>query len=152
MKKHILILLVTLLGVFTTNAQNKKKDYEKIRAFKVTFIAEKLDLTESESEKFWPIYNVYDKKMLTLHKAERHDIKKKILGYGGIDSLSQEEAKKVFEKIKQVTKDKYETKTSFYNKLSTFLPEKKILRLEVAEYEFHKKLIQKLKGKKNKHK
>ena len=146
MKKNILLLLFLLIGNLVTQAQTRKGDSEKIRAFKVAFLTEKLDLTEKEAEKFWPLYNVYDKKMMQLYRDERRSIKKRIMVDGGLDNLSESESKQIIEKINAVSKEQYETKNEFYSKLTKILPYKKILRLEVAEYEFHRKLIRKLKG------
>ncbi|CAM1339943.1 sensor of ECF-type sigma factor [Tenacibaculum aestuarii] len=148
MKKNILLLLFLLIGNLVTQAQTRKGDSEKIRAFKVAFLTEKLDLTEKEAEKFWPLYNVYDKEMMQLHRDERRSIKKRIMADGGLDNLSESESKQIIEKINAVSKEQYETKNEFYSKLTKILPYKKILRLEVAEYEFHRKLIRKLKGEK----
>ncbi|WP_028891034.1 hypothetical protein [Tenacibaculum sp. 47A_GOM-205m] len=148
MKKNILLLLFLLIGNLVTQAQTRKGDSEKIRAFKVAFLTEKLDLTEKEAEKFWPLYNVYDKKMMQLYRDERRSIKKRIMVDGGLDNLSESESKQIIEKINAVSKEQYETKNEFYSKLTKILPYKKILRLEVAEYEFHRKLIRKLKGEK----
>ncbi|MDE0534875.1 sensor of ECF-type sigma factor [Tenacibaculum sp. L6] len=146
MKKNILLFFFLLLSSLVTQAQTKKGDSEKIHAFKVAFLTEKLDLTEKEAEKFWPLYNVYDKEMMQLHREERRSIKKRIMADGGIDNLSESESKQIIEKINAVSKEQYETKNEFYSKLIKILPYKKILRLEVAEYEFHRKLIRKLKG------
>jgi len=146
MKKNILLFLFLLIGNLVTQAQTRKGDSEKIRAFKVAFLTEKLDLTEKEAEKFWPLYNVYDKEMMQLHRDERRSIKKRILSDGGIDNLSESESKQIIERINAVSKEQYHTKSEFYSKLTKILPYKKILRLEVAEYEFHRKLIRKLKG------
>ncbi|WGH75903.1 hypothetical protein P8625_01690 [Tenacibaculum tangerinum] len=148
MKKHLLTFAVIFISLFSTQAQTRKENYEKIRAFKISFIAEKLNLTEQEADKFWPLYTTYDRKMISLHKEERYGIKHKIQRLGGIDNLTEEESKDIIYKIKSVSKEQYETKNNFYSQLATFLPYKKILMLEVAEHEFRKKLIKKLRGKK----
>ena len=88
------------MSSFITQAQNKKFNSEKIRTFKLAFLTEKLNLTEVEAEKFWPIYNSYSKKMTELYKTERYNIKKRILKSGGVDSLSEKESKEIFDLIK----------------------------------------------------
>ncbi|WP_408024593.1 hypothetical protein [Tenacibaculum sediminilitoris] len=150
MKKHLFILFVAFTSFFSVQSQTRKGNYEKIKAFKVAFLSEKLNLTENEAEKFWPLYNMYDKKMIELQKAERYNIKKKIHSRGGIDNLTDKESKEIIAKIKSISKERYVTKASFYDKLSSFLSNKKILTLEVTEHEFHRKLIRKLKGKREK--
>ena len=59
--KRFLILLV-LCSSLSISAQ-KKDRHEHIKALKVPFLTEELNLTPAEAEKFWPIYNVYDSKM-----------------------------------------------------------------------------------------
>ena len=46
----------------------KEKDWERIKALKVAFITEKINLKADQAEKFWPVYNRYEK--------ERRDIKR----------------------------------------------------------------------------
>ena len=51
-------LIITLLLTMNVVAQSPEKR-ERIKALKVAFITEKLELTESEAQKFWPIYNTF---------------------------------------------------------------------------------------------
>ncbi len=151
MKKNILLLLlITFLGNFSSEAQSRKKSSEKIRAYKIAYLTEKLSLTESEAQKFWPIYNKYNKKMMTLHREEHYSIKKRILSDGGIDSLSEKTAKKILVRIQVLNKQRYEIKASFHDKVSKILSFKKTLRLEISEHEFNRKLMRKHRGKRNK--
>lgn len=66
MKKYLL----ALFAIFTfsvVNAQNGNgQRIEKIQALKIAFITQKLDLTSSEAEKFWPIYNEYEHELNNL--------------------------------------------------------------------------------------
>ncbi len=36
---------------------------EKIQSLKIAFITQKLQLTPDEAQKFWPVYNQYDKEV-----------------------------------------------------------------------------------------
>ena len=55
--KHIVLtsLLMCFVGVLV--AQPKQTKREKIAALRVAFITKRLNLTTSEAEKFWPLYN-----------------------------------------------------------------------------------------------
>lgn len=44
---------------------------DKIKSLKIAFISQKLALTSEEAEKFWPVYNKYDDKIMAL-KESRH--------------------------------------------------------------------------------
>lgn len=147
MKK--ILLFIFALGFFasTANAQHKK-GRERIKAYKISFLTEKLNLTPKEAEKFWPIYHKYDKKMMQLHRDERYNIKKQILKNGGVEKLSEKDSEDILKKIRNIAKQRYEIKTMFHNNISTILPFKKILTLEIAEHEFNRKLFKKFKDKK----
>ena len=67
----IIFLLVAYTAVFAQPDKNKEKDRERIKALKVAFITEKVNLKTDQAEKFWPVYNRYEK--------ERHDIKRGFL-------------------------------------------------------------------------
>ena len=78
-----------------------KIEEEKIKALKIAFITEELNLTSNEAEKFWPVYNKYDEILHRLERVERYKIKTKIKKLGGVSSLSEKEAKSL---IKQTVK------------------------------------------------
>jgi hypothetical protein len=50
----------------------KENGHEKIQALKVAFITQKLHLTPSEAERFWPVYNQYDNEIKQL-RANKKD-------------------------------------------------------------------------------
>ena len=74
MKKTLVI--IALIFSVTLFAQRPGK--EKIKAFKTAFITEKLDLSQTEAQKFWPIYNEFEKKLENLRQRERTEINEKI--------------------------------------------------------------------------
>ena len=61
-QKITIISLALLLSasVFGQKQNNSKPNREKIKAMKVGFITEKLDLTTAEAQKFWPVYNEFE--------------------------------------------------------------------------------------------
>lgn len=65
------IFLLTLLVAFTTATAQPKhgKNHDRIKALKIAFITEKLDLNSSQAEKFWPVYNRYEREKWELRKS-----------------------------------------------------------------------------------
>ncbi|PQJ23070.1 hypothetical protein [Tenacibaculum sp. SG-28] len=148
MKKQTKFTILLLLFVSSISlAQKHKNHHEKIRVYKIAYLTEKLDLSESEAQKFWPLYNTYNENMLTLHKEERHLIKKKIAALGGVSQLEEEEAKLILDKYSTIAKSKVVLKEKFFSEVCSFLPYKKVLSLEIAEHDFNKKLLRKLRKK-----
>lgn len=153
MKRILFIfIIISALSSISCNAQFKKGSKEKIRTYKIAFLTEQLNLTEVEAEKFWPIYNVYDKKIMELRKKERFEIKKNIRKKGGLDKISEEEAKKIILSMEEITQQRYSLKNSFYKKVIPIISYKKLLKLEISEHEFNRKLLRKFRNKKQHYK
>lgn len=150
MKKTITLIIAVLLFNFTTNAQFKKGSKEKIRAYKIAFLTEQLNLTENEAQKFWPIYNSYDKKMMELRKEERFEIKKTIKQKGGIDNFSEQKAKEILTKIENISQKTHTLKSKFFKQITKVISYKKLLQLEISEHKFNRKLLHRLRYGKHK--
>lgn len=144
MKKITYILILTFFSVsISAFSQIKKESKEKIKALKISHITEQLELTEKEAEKFWPIYNAYDEKMYALRMTDKYNIKKQIEGFGGIDNISNKNAKIITDKILDIDKQMYIAKEALYSKLSKIISYKKIILLQESERGFHRKLLKK---------
>ena len=146
MKKITYILFLLLIST-SIKAQFKKGSKEKIKALKIAHITEQLNFTENEAEKFWPIYNKFDSELIELRLQERINLKMKIKKIGGLEAVTDSQAKEIIDKILVLDKAIYETKKKFYNELTKVISYKKILKLEIAEKEFHRKLLRKFRGK-----
>lgn len=60
----IIIIALALLFSFNAEAQRDRGDVEKvIEAKKIGYLTDKLELSPSEAEVFWPVYNSYSEKM-----------------------------------------------------------------------------------------
>ena len=73
MKKYLL-LIFTLCSFLIVNAQKKGGGDDKIQALKIAFITQKLELTTSESQKFWPVYNDYEGEVKKLRRNNNGDV------------------------------------------------------------------------------
>jgi hypothetical protein len=75
-KKGLLGLIMFLTMSTDLIAQDRREHYQRIEAIKVAFITKKLDLTTEEAQKFWPVYNNYQKELMELMRKRREDRKK----------------------------------------------------------------------------
>ena len=148
--KHILTLVLTLLICFNTFSQHKRGNRKKVKALKVSYITEKLNLTKQEAEKFWPIYNQFDTKRHNLYHGKRNALKEEISKKGGIDNLSEKEAKLFAKKMLAVDKSYYEANENYQIELSRVIPYKKILKLHIAERDFTRQMFKRLRKTKSK--
>lgn len=71
-KKFHLIALALLLPVAITVAQESRAErFERIEAEKIAFITNELNLTPSEAQQFFPIYNQYHREIFKLKQERR---------------------------------------------------------------------------------
>ena len=135
-----MIIALLVFAFYTkTNAQQGGK--ERMKAFKTAYITEELDLTVKEAEKFWPVYNKYDKKLFSLKvekgRKERHRIKE----LGGPENVSDEEATNIVFSMLSAEKEASVTREKMYKDLSKILSPTKLLTLYQAEMNFNKRLL-----------
>ncbi|MGB0879043.1 MAG: sensor of ECF-type sigma factor [Polaribacter sp.] len=150
MKKILFFTTLLFFVSFLAYAQKPIKGIvraAKIKAIKIAFLTEQLDLTSSEAEKFWPVYNNYSKKLRQLERVEKLKLKVKIKDAGGIDKISEKEATSIMNKISSVDAQVCKTKLAFDKELANVLTYKKLLKLKVAEKDFVRKLMRKYRRK-----
>jgi len=146
MHKIILTLMLISLTVSSLNAQQNRR--EKLKAYKTAFITERLDLSSEEAEKFWPIYNDFEKKMFQLKVLNKREARKQINDKGGMDTLKNEDAEKLLARLIQNDQDMLNIKKELFKDLKNVISAKKILRLNGIEHEFNKKLLDEFRNKK----
>lgn len=133
----IILLLFTSLG-FSQGFRDKK---EKIKALKIAFISQKLNLTTEQAEKFWPIYNKYEDRIVALKETQlKQRFQKK--------ELTDEEALKQIEEAEAAEVEIMSLKKKMRAELIPVIGADKVVELQKIEHEFHKKLLEKLKDRK----
>jgi|SRR5690606_16379014 len=140
--KTLFTSLLLLLFTFSTTAQENRS--ERIKALKTAFIIQELDLSQSESEKFWPVYNKYENEIRSLKKQERTEVKKSLKE--DLENLSDAQAKEILNKIKNFKNLESELQNQKDEELLKILSAKKVLRLKKAEHDFQMQLLKKYRG------
>lgn len=151
MKIRTILPLLLFLISFSALAQDGKIDEkrEKIKAFKVSFLTTELELTSTEAEKFWPIYNAYDDKQFELKFLKMKTYLKKLKD-DNLKNLSDKEASTLLSQIESTDKELYQLREKFMNNVKKVLSPKKILLLKKSEDDFNRKLLQQYRDKGNK--
>ncbi|WP_094745998.1 hypothetical protein [Aequorivita soesokkakensis] len=134
MKKLIFIFL---LATITMQAQDGK--HEKIKALKTAYITEKLSLTSTEAEKFWPIYNKYEDKFHALRKKEKSEIYKKLRD--GLDNMNDVEANALIDTSLSLESEELELRKQMIAELRGVISPKKIIILKKTEDDFKRELL-----------
>lgn len=139
MKPYILNILLIL---FCFNAYSQSR-HDKIKALKVSFITEKLDLTSKEAQQFWPVYNAYEEKTLQIKHNELRKIRRDVKE--NLSTLSNAEAKDLLDKLVAAENKLHNENINLISKLRPIIPAKKIILLKAAEEDFKRKLIDEFK-------
>lgn len=146
MKKFIAIIGLVLLS-FSTFAQGGEKMRERIKAQKIAFITEQLNLTPDEATKFWPVYNQFEAKTEKVRNEDMRNIKMKMRNN---PDMSESEADTLLQDLITAEDKMHRAKIDLMNDLKGIISSKKIIRLKRAEDEFNRKLLERLKELRNK--
>ena len=140
MKKLIYTLIIIIISLNSVIAQPHGKR-EKLKAYKTAYLTEQLDLTPDEAEKFWPVYNAYEKNIFQLKVLKINEMRDIIKEQGGIESLSEKEANQLLSKLLDNDQALIDAKKDLYKNLAKIISTKKILMLNRSEHQFNRKLL-----------
>lgn len=142
--KRILIFGLVLCLSMAAWSQGRGQ-HERVKAFKTGYLTQELDLSPSEAEKFWPIYNEYEKKIFELRIEKRKAERDKMASMGGPEALSDKEASEFLESLFENESEVLKTKKALYRALEKVLSPKKLLVLYKAEADFNRRLLSEFK-------
>ena len=138
MKRYLLFLLLTLLSLPATFAQDKDKAKmrEELQQFKIDFLAKEMNLSEKEKAEFSPLYKEYDEQRRhagsEAWKMERELKKKK--------DASEADYKKLSELQKSAREKDNEIVKQFDARLESMLSAKQIYQMHQGEEKFFEKM------------
>ncbi len=148
MQKLIYTLLVFFITLNIVVAQHHGKR-ERLKAYKTSYLTDQLDLSSKEAEKFWPIYNAYEKEYFQLKVNKMSEMRNIIKKQGGFEALSEDKANQLLIKLSKNEQAILDAKKTLYKKLKNVIPAKKILLLNKAEHDFNRKLLSDYRNKKH---
>lgn len=151
-KSIILIALtIVMIGTAPLIAQHgpekrvKRADraerYAKMKSMKIAFITEHLELTPGEAEKFWPIYNEYEKKRDEATKGIFEHFNPE---HGEPLELSDEDADKTIRRRFEEEQTLLDLKKEYYGKYKEVLPASRIFKLHQVENRFKRHLLERV--------
>ncbi len=117
-----------------------QKQKERIEAQRIAFITDKLELTPTEAQVFWPVYNEYDKKRHELNKGFRKDRRDDNV----IEELTDKEALEIADQQLVEAQKMLDLRKEYHSRFKSVLPPKKLLKLYDSEREFQKHLIDRI--------
>lgn len=142
--KNLIVVFIFLFISFGTFAQSADADRddqrERIKSLKIAYFTQELNLNDKVAEKFWPIYNDYERKRRQLHEREHIDL-------NNVDCYNEEQANDLLDEFLSVENEEYKIKRQLFKELKQIISAKDIIKLHKLEDEFHKKLIKEYRSK-----
>ncbi|MEN3324378.1 sensor of ECF-type sigma factor [Mariniflexile soesokkakense] len=131
--KTLTSILVILSFSLITVAQSNR---DKIKTLKIAYITEKLNLSEKEAQKFWPIYNAFEDENSRL-RTEAYEARKKI----NFETITEDDAKQILKESRLNDNKKQAIENEFINNLTKVISAKKIILLHKIEDDFKRKMF-----------
>jgi len=140
MKKFLLAYLLVLLAVCAFG-QSSKSERDNIRKQKVEFFNKKLNLSNTEANNFWPVYNEYQNRKNKISSEKRALIRYYMQN---ADFMSTNEITETLEKYLSYEKQETDLLITYSEKLRKVLPDEKVLKVYVTEVQFKDYLLKQL--------
>lgn len=132
------------LIVFTVSGFAQGQRGERIKAMKTAFITEQLELTSSEAEKFWPVYNKFESELHTLKRQEREQLRS-IYGES-VENINDAQAKEILIKLSENSAKEIKLQRDREQELLKIISPSKVLKLRKAEHDFQMQLLRRYRG------
>jgi len=141
--KHFFRILLLLVLIHTgVHAQDDPQRTEKIRALRVTYISNKLNLTPDQAAKFWPVYNRYTDELRSVRKGFRSAYQ----GPKGAN-MDRDKARKFVDDNIEYQQQEVALKAKYKDELLKVISPQQLATLYQAERDFKTQLIQQLQQK-----
>lgn len=141
MKQFITILFLLFSTLIFSQEMDEK--IERIKALRVAYISDRLELTPEEAQKFWPLFNQFDDKQTELNREKRKLMFK--LRPENAANLSEKESAQLIDEDERLETEIQNNKRQLARNLQGVIPNQKILILRQIEIEFKQKLLKQIK-------
>jgi hypothetical protein len=147
MKRGLIILIAALtIPMLRVNAQNP--NLEKFSTYKIGFFTKKINLSSQEAEKFWPVYNDYQKQK-NLIQREKIMLIRDFNQNGSV--LEENQLTEMGDKLIKYISDEASLAVEFHKKIREMLPPAKVIKYYQAENQYKIQLLKELQENRQQH-
>jgi hypothetical protein len=134
----LILFMLTSSVLFSQQGQVR----ERINSERIAFFTEKIDLSQEEAEKFWPVYNEYSDRKEDINREMQ---KQRFSISRNGTNMSDAEMEESLKKYVTLQNDEHELFNEYHQKFVNILAPRKVMMLYVAEIQFKQYLLRKLK-------
>ncbi|MCM1377408.1 MAG: hypothetical protein NC097_06410 [Clostridium sp.] len=138
MKKYIILILITLFSVsaFAQKKPHKRPNPREVLEFKMKFLAQEMDLSADQQQKFFPLYTQMDAEIRRVFHSVR-EIERRVEK----DKNSSEADYAALNSARTEAKGRLaEIEKEYDAKFAKFLSKKQIVKMKEAEATFRQKM------------
>lgn len=151
--KKIQLLLPSLLLVSSialaqpgqVDKMNKGERKEKVEAMKIAYLTTKLELSPTEAQQFWPVFNEFEAKIQAIRQSRRKDSRE---GQDNLDQLSDKEVETLIDSEVAFRQKELDVMKEYHSKFKAVLPIRKVAKLYRAQEDFKRELLKKIQERK----
>lgn len=143
--KNIVIIAFLFTAPFFASAQKPGQRSPEIDAYRITYLTQKLDLSDEEAKIFWPIYNDFQREQADLRK-ERMQNMISFRKITEIEDLSDTEVQSLIVNELNFKQKELGLERKYYYKLKTSLPIKIVGKYYRAQETFKRELLSRYKN------
>jgi hypothetical protein len=136
--KNYLIVMTLLLVVGAASGQDRREARERIESRKIAYLSDKLELTSTEAQVFWPLYNEYRQEL----KGLRNEKEK-----GDRDEMTDAEALEHLDRMLDIQQSGLDIKKKYQDKMVSTIGAKKTMLLWRHDRKFKEEIIREVRKK-----
>jgi hypothetical protein len=129
---------ILILMSLTSYGQDKAA-MQKIESARIALITERLELTPSQAEKFWPLYREYNlqrRQMREEFRNTRQSVDRQ--------NLSEEQSRELMQKVMDLKQQELNLEKKYATRMTQVISTQQMLRLRNAEKEFQQRLLKRI--------
>lgn len=130
-------VLLPFLAAFAQDGEPTPEEHERIRALQVALITERLNLSQAQAEKFWPVFNAYADKKRGLREQMR-DLQK------GFRTASDAELTSGLDKLLDLRTAEVDLDREYQSKFLKVINHRQLAELYAAEHRLKQLIIKEL--------
>ena len=139
--KRVLIILTVVLAVPLVRLNAQNPNLEKFSAYKIGFFTKKMNLTTQEAEKFWPVYNEYERQKNLIQRGKIMLIR----DFNQNESIMDDRhLTEIGDKLIKYISDESSLAVEFHSRIRELLPPAKVIKYYQAENQYKIQLLKEL--------
>jgi len=148
MKKYhnmfrLLIIAILITGKASVATAQPEGHMQRFKEEKIKFYNEKLDLSESEANKFWPVTEDLHNRMMKINEDEKN-----LLVYysSNYEAMSEKELDETIQKFLDLQKKRVDLNAEYHQTFVKIIGKKKTMQMYALDREFRMHVLSKFRA------